>query len=96
MSFSALKKQFKYIQKTQENLQLDQVDTPFTLQNFDTDHALKQWIDNPNTTLILLGRCGLGKTQFWRALVKSKGLKALFVNHKQDFRQLNALYDSII
>jgi hypothetical protein len=39
---------------------------------------------------------GVGKTAFCKAFVKEKGLKTLRVNHKQDFRRLDASYDAVL
>lgn len=96
VSLSTLRKHFNDVEKLETALQQDQVDTPFTLDNFDTKGTIQEWLDNPNTTLLLLGRSGLGKTQFMKALTKDKALKTLFVNHKEDFKRLNSTYDSIM
>lgn len=52
--------------------------------------------NTPNKTLILVGKSGIGKTQFCKAVVKHKNLKTLLVSHKEDFRRLNSTYDAII
>lgn len=96
MSISALKKHFHDVAKLEENLRLDKIDTPFGLEHFRVQAPLKQWIENPKKTLVLVGDSGLGKTQFCKAFVKEKGLKTLIVNHKEDFRRLNSTYDAII
>lgn len=96
MSISALKKHFHDVAKLEENLRLNKIDTPFELQHFIVQDELKQWVENPNKTLILVGDSGLGKTQFCKAFVKEKRLKTLVVNHKEDFRRLNSTYDAII
>jgi GTPase SAR1 family protein len=96
MSISALKKHFHDVAKLEENLRLDKIDTPFGLEHFAVQAQLKQWMENPKKTLVLVGDSGLGKTQFCKAFVKEKGLKTLIVNHKEDFRRLNSTYDAII
>jgi len=95
-SVSSLKKQFNDIEKLKLTLQLDNVDTPFGLDNFDIQAQLKQWTQNPNKTLVLVGDSGIGKTQFCKAFVKQKNLKTLIVNNKEDFRRLNLTYDALI
>jgi len=57
---------------------------------------LKGWVYRPVKTLVLVGDSGVGKTAFCNAFIKEKQLKALLVNHKQDFRRLDASYDAIL
>lgn len=93
---SALKKQFNDIEKIKATLQLDEIQTPFTLENFQIPDEIKQWIQNPKKTLVLIGDSAVGKTQFCKAFVKQKNLKTLLVNHKEDFRRINSSYHAII
>lgn len=96
ISVSALKKQFHDIEKLKRSLKLDTIETPFGLDHFDIHAQLKQWVDNPNKTLVLVGDSGIGKTQFCKAFVKKNNFKTLMVNHKEDFRRLDESYDAII
>jgi Geminivirus Rep catalytic domain len=96
VSVSSLRKHFQDIEKIRTGLQLDQVNTPFTLENFQIPDQVKTWIQNPDKTLLLVGKSGIGKTQFCKAVAKSKNLKTLLVNHKEDFRRLNTTYGCII
>ena len=96
ISVGALRKHFHEIDKLKGELQLDQINTPFTLDNFHIPHEVQEWIQHPDKTLILVGKSGIGKTQFCKAVVKEKNLKTLVVNHKEDFRRLNPSYDAII
>jgi septin family protein len=66
------------------------------LKDFFLTKKLKQWVDKPDKTLVLVGDSGVGKTAFCNAFIKEKQLKALLVNHKQDFRRLDASYDAIL
>lgn len=96
ISVSALKKHFNDVQKLEQNLHLDNIETPFTLENFQIQPELNQWMQKPNKTLLLVADSGIGKTQFCKAFVKQNNLKTLLVNHKEDFRRLNSTYDAII
>ena len=96
VSVSALKKQFHDIEKLKLTLKLDEIKTPFGLDHFKVQTQLKQWMQNPNKTLVLVGDSGLGKTQFCKAFVKQKKFKTLVINHKEDFKRLNSTYDAII
>ncbi len=44
----------------------------------------------------IVGKSGIGKTQFCKAFAKEKKLKTLLVNHKEDLRRLDSSYDAII
>lgn len=96
LSVSALKKHFNQIEKLKLTLQLDKIETPFSLDSFRVQPELAQWMQNPKKTLLLVGDSGLGKTQFCKAYVKQKNLKTLIVSHKEDFKRLNSSYDAII
>lgn len=96
VSVSALKKHFNDIKKIELLTKIDRIDTPFTLKDFNIDSVLREWIQNPNKTLLLVGRSGVGKTQFFKAVAKEKLSKTLIVNHKEDLRRLDDTYDSII
>ena len=68
ISVSALKKQFHDIEKLKRSLKLDTIETPFGLDHFDIHAQLKQWVDNPNKTLVLVGDSGIGKPNFVKLL----------------------------
>lgn len=96
ISISALKKQFYDIQKLQGAAKQDDIQTIFKLEHFRIPEKLKLWYLQPNKTLIIVGKSGIGKTQFCKAVAQAKNLKTLLVNHKQDFRRLNDSYQCII
>ena len=96
LSVSALKKHFNDIKKLELSTKIDQIETPFTLNDFNIDYILKEWIQNPNKTLILVGQSGIGKTQFLKAIAKEMFYKTLIVSHKEDLRRLDDTYDSIL
>ena len=96
ISISSLKKQFEQLEKIKLALHQDEIETPFTLENFAIDEKLQKWIDNPDKTLVLVGPSCVGKTEFCKAIVKSKNLKTLCVNDKQDFERLDQSYEAII
>ena len=96
LSVSALKKHFADIQKIELSTKIDLIDTPFTLDNFNIDPPLREWIINPTKTLIIAGESGVGKTQFLKAVAKERCSKTLVVNHIEDFRRLNDTYDCIL
>jgi len=96
VSVIALKRHFNDIKKLETACKMDSVDTPFTLTDFKTDSTLKEWIQKPTQTLILVGNTGVGKTQFCKAFAKEKCSKTLVLNHVQDFRRLDNSYDSIL
>ena len=75
---------------------MDEIDTPFGLDSFRVHPDLQQWTEKPVKTLVLVGGSGIGKTQFCKAYVKHKQLKALFVSHKEDFKRLNSSYNAIV
>lgn len=96
VSLSALKKHFTDIKKFELSTKIDNIDTPFTLKDFKIDSPLQEWIKNPNKTLILAGKTGIGKTEFLKAVAKECFSKTLMVTHKEDLRRLDDTYDSII
>lgn len=96
VSLSALKKHFTDIKKFELSTKIDYIDTPFTLKDFNIDSPLQEWIKNPNKTLILAGKTGIGKTEFLKAVAKECFSKTLMVTHKEDLRRLDDTYDSII
>jgi hypothetical protein len=96
LSVSALKKHFNDIKKIELSTKIDKIETPFTLNDFNIDSILKEWIQNPIKTLIVVGQSGIGKTQFLKAIAKEKFYKTLIVSHKEDLRRLDDTYDSIL
>ena len=96
MSLVALDKHFNALNKITTSIEMDKIETPFTLDNFNTDPILTKWMENPLKTLFLVGMSGIGKTQFFKTYVKHKNFKTLMVNHKEDFARLNNSYDCII
>lgn len=96
LSIQALNKHFKEIERLKLTLQLETVETPFTLDSFKVQPELAEWMNKPNKTLVLVGSSGIGKTQFCKAYVKHNKLKTLMISHKEDFRRLNTSYDAII
>lgn len=96
VSLSGLKKHFTDIKKFELSTKIDYIDTPFTLKDFNIDTPLQEWIKNPNKTLILAGKTGIGKTEFLKAVAKECFSKTLMVTHKEDLRRLDDTYDSII
>jgi len=96
VSLVSAKNHFQALQQLKDLEKADHVDTPFQLKDFLLTQDLKQWVDKPDKTLVLVGDSGVGKTAFCKAFVKEKRLKTLRVNHKQDFRRLDASYDAIL
>lgn len=96
LSLVAAKQHFQTLQQLKDLEKADHVETPFQLKDFLLTQDLKQWVDKPHKTLVLVGDSGVGKTAFCKAFIKEKQLKALRVNHKQDFRRLDASYDAIL
>lgn len=89
----------KFLEKKsllQEELNVENVVTPFKWNDFMLPEKLKAWVDNPVKTLVLTGPSGVGKTQFVFALCKDKGLRPLFVNHKQGLARLKPHHDTIV
>jgi hypothetical protein len=86
---------FQKLQELKDTAQADHVETPFKLENFHFSKKLEQWVQKPKKPLVLVGDSGIGKTQFVKAFVKEKNLKTLLVNHKEDFKRLNASYDAV-
>lgn len=96
-SVSSLKINFRDIQQMQKYIKGDLIQTPFTMDNFDYKGTLKQWVENPKIDgLVLVGKSGIGKTQFAKALCKHNKWKTLLVSHKQDFQRIDTCYDAII
>lgn len=62
ISASALKKQFYHIQKIQAALQLNQVNASFTFDNFLIPDQVKQWVQKPDKTLIVVRTYPIAKT----------------------------------
>lgn len=75
---------------------MDSVDTPFTVEDFHISDDVKEWIENKDVTVIIVGPSGVGKTQFCKALAKLKCSKTLVVTNQEHFRRLHNTYDSII
>ena len=96
VSVSALKKHFSDIQKIELATKIEKIDTPFLLKHFNLGDELQEWVQNPDKTLIVVGRSEIGKTQFLKAFVTHKKLKTLVVKHKEDLRRLNDTYDAIL
>ena len=96
LSVSALKRHFSDIQRLKDALQMDKIDTPFSLDSFKVHPEVQQWMHNPKHTLFLVGSSGIGKTQFCKAFVKQNQLKTLLVSHRERFRRLDRCYDAII
>ena len=88
MSVGALKNHFSDIERVRANLQMDQIETPFSLDFFRFQPELQEWIHNPKLYLILVGGSGIGKTQFCKPFVKHNNLKTLLVSHKKRFKNL--------
>jgi len=96
LSVSALKKHFNDIKKIELASKIDNIQTPFTLDDFIIHPRLRDWIQDPTKTLIVIGPSGIGKTQFLKAIAKEKFYKTLIVGHKEDLRRLDDTYDSIL
>ena len=96
VSVSALKKHFSDIQKIELATKIEKIDTPFLLKHFNLGDELQEWVQNPDKTLIVVGRSEIGKTQFLKAFVTHKKVKTLVVKHKEDLRRLNDTYDAIL
>ena len=67
LSITALKKHFNDLKKIQLHTKIDRIETPFTIQDFHIDDTLRDWIQTPTKTLIIVGKSGVGKTQFLKA-----------------------------
>ncbi len=89
-------KHLKKQEQLKHAIQADEVSTPFPLKDFHFTQQLAAWIDNPDKTLLLVGHSGVGKTAFCKAFIREKNLKALLVNHRQDFRRLNNSHDAVL
>ncbi len=89
----------KFLEKKsllQDELDAENVVTPFQCHDFMLPQKLQAWVDNPVKTLVLTGPSGIGKTQFVFALCKDKGLRPLFVNHKQGLSRLKSHHGAIV
>ena len=96
-SINTFKNNLKQIQALQESFDGDPLDTPFTMENFYLKGALAEWAKDPKQmSLMLVGKSGIGKTQFGTAFCKHNKWKTLLVNHIEDFQRIDKSYDAII
>lgn len=96
-SIKNLKNNFQEIQNLHKSSKGDLLETPFTVENFHLEGNLKRWTLYPSLyALFLIGKSGIGKTQFAKAFCKEKKWKTLLVSHKEDFQRINTSYDAVI
>lgn len=98
LSLTSAKAFFKSLDDLKQQEEDDQIQTPFGLQDFDlkSNKELQDWILNPAKTLVLAGPSGVGKTQFCKAYAQSKALKALVINHTEDFKKLDDKHECVV
>ena len=96
LSLSALRRHFSDIKKLKSSFKPDQVKTFSGLDSLRFQPELQQWMQNPQKTLLLVEKSGLGKAQSCKAYVKHNKLKTLVVTHKENFKRLKNSYDAII
>lgn len=98
LSLTSAKAFFKSLADLKQQEEAYKLDTPFGLQDFDlkSNKELQEWILNPAKTLVLAGPSGVGKTQFCKAYAQDKALKALVVNHTEDFKKLDDKHECVI
>lgn len=99
-SVSTLKKNFKDMQKLQSQQEDDILESPFNMEHFHLNGALKEWTNNPNLfkkkALLMVGQSGIGKTAFSKVFCKHHNYKTLIITHKEDFQRIDPSYDAII
>ena len=97
-SASALMKNIKAIKQAVRDAKDPVLDTPFDMQNFHLTGLLKEWADKlyKQKALILVGRSGIGKTQFAKVFCLLHKWKTLVVNHKEDFQKIDESYQAVI
>ena len=99
-SISLLEKNFKKMQQLQFKVQDDVLESPFHIEHFNLKGSLLKWAQNPNLfrkkALLLVGRSGVGKTEFSKVFCMQHKWKTLVVNHKEDFQRINPSYDAVI
>ena len=76
------------------------LESPFEMQNFNLTGLLKEWTEDSKLqhekSIIIVGKSGIGKTEFAKVFCIKKNWKTLVVNHTQDFQRINTSYQAII
>lgn len=90
----------KSISKHYNNIDLNKVESQYDLSQFIINDNLQQQFNNWNpkeTSLVVHGLSGSGKTNYMLALLKSKGRKVLFISHKEDLARFDPkLHDTLL
>jgi hypothetical protein len=99
-SIKKFKNNLQEIQQIQDQIEDDLLESPFQIENFNLQTPLKQWVQDPNLyhkkTLILVGKSGIGKTEFAKVFALKNNFKTLVVNHKEGFQRIKNSYQAII
>lgn len=99
-SASVLMKNIRAAKQAMREAQDPVLETPFEMQHFNLTGRLQRWAGNPKLykkkALILVGRSGIGKTEFAKVFCLQHKWKTLVVSHNEDFQKLDESYDAVI